>query len=240
MTAERQENLVRGQSETVFKVFGAIYDFITDHPLWYQQNVALMAHFGDRAAAPRVLDLGCGTGVGTLAVAERLPDRSTIVGVDLTPEMIARAQLYHQKRHPDLSHISFERADATQLRFDEATFDVAMANSFLYLVPDPQRVLREVRRVLAPGGRMVLMEPHAGGSIVRAAFYSATRPQVWLRHPLASLRMVAAMAAWRIFSGLAGRRSIEEQRRMIEAAGFSSVRFEPTLGGLGVHVIAER
>jgi ubiquinone/menaquinone biosynthesis C-methylase UbiE len=96
-------------------------------------------------APRRVLDLGTGTGAGALAIARRWPE-AEVVGVDLAEAMLAEAR---RKVPAELAgRISFERADASRLPFEDAAFDlVALAN----MIP----FFDELHRVLAPGGWVV-------------------------------------------------------------------------------------
>lgn len=234
-----QVNVVRGRSAALFHWFGPIYERLTDHELWRTQNLALMTHFPDRPLR-RVLDLGCGTGVGTLAVARQLPNTTQVIGLDLTPQMIKRAQAHQQAEQPGDPRVRFLVGDAARTGFLNGSVDVVMGNSFLYLLPDPAAVLREIHRILRPGGRLVLMEPHAEGSLFGAARAALGELPSWSGSWSSAAWLASAMIAWRTASGLAGRRTIEAQLEMLRAAGFSKVDSHPTLGGLGVHLVAER
>jgi SAM-dependent methyltransferase len=94
----------------------------------------------------RVLDLATGPGVVAAAAAER---GASVVGVDLSPVMIALAS----DGHP---HLPFREADAEDLPFDDATFDAVVCNFGLGHFPDPMRAVAECARVLVPGGRLAL------------------------------------------------------------------------------------
>jgi SAM-dependent methyltransferase len=89
----------------------------------------------------RVLDVGCGSGrlAATLAVQE-------VVCVDSSPAAVAAA---------GRRGLAAEVADAQELPFEDGSFDVVLCNHVLYHVPDQRRALRELRRVLRPGGRFV-------------------------------------------------------------------------------------
>ena len=100
-----------------------------------------------------VLDLACGTGIVTKIVAERLPGIGRIVGTDLNPAMIEVArQTMHDTRHA----VEWAVADVSNLPFGDGEFDVAFCQQGLQFFPDKPAALREIRRVLAPNGRLVL------------------------------------------------------------------------------------
>lgn len=233
-----KKRLIQSHSEQLFRVTGPIYDRLTDHELWRQQNVALIEHFP--AKVEQVLDLGCGTGVGTLAVAKALPAGTRVVGVDLTPTMIDRARAYLAQSELSADRVQFEAGDAGAMRFSDGAFHAVMANSFLYLVPEPARVLSEIHRVLSPGGRFVTMEPHRDGSLVGAAWQALTHPRGWIGKPASAAWLGAAMTSWRVVSGLAGRKPVEAQLQLLRETGFEKVYARPTLGGLGVHLVGEK
>ncbi len=238
-TAKRPEP--RASSAILGRLFGSklvagVYDWLTDHTLWQEQNVKLLEHLEfDGIAEPKLLDLGAGTGVGTLALARALEGRGQVIGLDFAAPMVALAN--KQAQAPNLR---FTQGDATDLtEFASGSLDAVVANSFLYLVPDALGALREARRVLRPGGRLVFMEPKEEASIFSAAKDAVKNSGELLKRPYAASRMVAAMLAWRTMSGLEGRRTEEQLRTLFSRGGFESVRFEPTLSGLGHYVIAE-
>ena len=141
-----------------------------------------------------------------------------------------------------MPNVSFAQADASAMpQQPTAHFDVVLANSFLYLVPRKDLVLRELHRVLKHGGRVVMMEPRADGSWKRAALRSVPHHLSTLStQASSSARLGASMTAWRVMSGAAGRMSTTQMRALFEGAGFVDVAFHDTLGGLGVHVVATK
>lgn len=218
------------------KLIAGVYDWLTDHTLWKEQNLGLLDHLElDALKDPKLLDLGAGTGVGTLALAQALKGRGEVTGLDFAAPMVELAN--KQARAPNLQ---FKQGDATNLTdFASGSLDAVVANSFLYLVPDALGALREARRVLRPGGRLVFMEPREEAGLIGAAQEAVKHSGELLKRPYAASRLVAAMVAWRTMSGLEGRRTEGQLRALFSQAGFERVRFEPTLGGLGHYVIAE-
>jgi SAM-dependent methyltransferase len=104
---------------------------------------------GGTAAVPplRLLDVGCGTG-GTL---ERLKPFGNVVGLDLEPLALAFCR--------ERGHRALVRASATRLPFGDGAFDVVVALDVLEHIPDHEAAAREIARVLAPGGFVIVTVP---------------------------------------------------------------------------------
>jgi ubiquinone/menaquinone biosynthesis C-methylase UbiE len=111
------------------------------------QNASLSALELDRD--DRVLDVGCGTGRASRAAAETA---GVVVGVDLSPEMIERAQEFAG----DAANVRFEVADIEQLPFDDAEFTAVVCSNAFHHFPAPAVAVKEMARVLTPGGRLVI------------------------------------------------------------------------------------
>jgi ubiquinone/menaquinone biosynthesis C-methylase UbiE len=106
----------------------------------------------DRPA--RILDVGCGTGVFATRLLGALP-RVEVYGVDLVPEMIQKGRS-RWRLHP--SHLFPVQGDSERLPFPTGSFDiVTCANSFHHY-PCQDRAVREMRRVLRPGGRLMIID----------------------------------------------------------------------------------
>jgi SAM-dependent methyltransferase len=106
------------------------------------------------APGEAVLDVACGTGLMAVAVARAVGQAGRVLGVDLADAMVQASR----QRAQDLGAVqaAFERMDAEQLRLPDAGFDLALCALGLMYVPDPDAALRELRRILRPGGRAVL------------------------------------------------------------------------------------
>jgi len=103
-----------------------------------------------------VLDLGCGAGLDSILAARSAGPRGRVLGVDFSPEMLARAR--RAAREAGAGGIGFLRADAEALPLRDGAADVALANGLLNLNPLRSEILREAARVLRPGGSLFLAE----------------------------------------------------------------------------------
>ena len=103
----------------------------------------------------RVLDVACGTGVIARLAAERVGTTGTVTGLDLNPGMLAVARSVT----PATSTIAWREASADAMPVPDRSFDVALCQLGLQFVPDKRAALRELRRVLVPGGRLLLNVP---------------------------------------------------------------------------------
>ena len=125
--------------------------------LWQAQLASAHAELLARAAlAPgeQVLDAACGTGLVAFGAARAVGPAGRVVGVDLSGAMVEAAR--RSARLRNVANVTFARMDAEALALPDASFDVALCALGLMYVPEPAAALRELRRVLRPGGRLVL------------------------------------------------------------------------------------
>lgn len=101
-----------------------------------------------------VLDAACGTGSIALDAARAVGSNGKVLGIDLSGQMVDAARKRGEKLH--LRQASFARMDAEALDIPDASFDVALCALGLMYMPDPEKTVRELRRVLRPGGRLGL------------------------------------------------------------------------------------
>ena len=114
------------------------------------------ALLGSAALAPgeRVLDLACGTGLVTLPAARAVGPSGQVIGVDIAGRMV---DALRQRAAADgLLQVAAARMDAEQLALPDGSVDVVLCALGLMYLPDPEQALREIKRVLRPGGRTVL------------------------------------------------------------------------------------
>lgn len=115
----------------------------------------------------RVLDIGCGGGLDALVASALVGPTGEVVGVDMTPEMIERAQA--AAALVPAARVRFLEADAEDLPFADGSFDVALSNGCLNLSARKGEMLAEAYRVLRPGGRLSLcdavLKPEKAGEV---------------------------------------------------------------------------
>ncbi len=103
----------------------------------------------------RVLDVACGTGVVARLASQQVGDTGTVVGLDVNPGMLAVAR----SATPPGLPVEWHEASAEAMLLPDASFDVVLCQMGLQFMPDKPAALREMRRVLAHGGRLVLNVP---------------------------------------------------------------------------------
>jgi SAM-dependent methyltransferase len=103
-----------------------------------------------------VLDVGCGAGVDTLIAATTVGPKGWVVGIDIIPEMLRRAEENLNKTI--LANVTFQEASGEEIPFPEAGFDVVISNGVFNLIPDKLKALKEVFRVLKPSGRLMIAD----------------------------------------------------------------------------------
>ena len=103
----------------------------------------------------RVLDIGTGTGVVALEAAKAVGDRGKCIGIDLSEKMLSSARA-NARRANLVEQVEFKVMDAESLQFEPATFDVIVSLFALLHFPNPAIALKEMFRVLKPGGTLIV------------------------------------------------------------------------------------
>jgi ubiquinone/menaquinone biosynthesis C-methylase UbiE len=102
----------------------------------------------------RVLDVACGTGSVAFGAAPAVGPRGRVLGVDVSGQMVEAAR--QRAEELAMPNVGFARMDGEKLDLPDACFDVALCALGLMYMPDPAQAVREMRRILRPGGRMVV------------------------------------------------------------------------------------
>jgi SAM-dependent methyltransferase len=154
-------------------------------------------------AGETVLDLGSGAGFDCFLAADAVGATGRAIGVDMTPEMLAKARVNAQKS--GRTNVEFRLGEIEHLPVADDSIDVIISNCVINLSPEKDRVFREAHRVLRPGGRLAISDVVA----------SATLPEN-IRGDLA------------LYSGcVSGASTIDELESMMRAAGFDEIMIQP-------------
>lgn len=111
---------------------------------------------GELQAGEYVVDVGSGAGVDSLIAGRMVGEKGNVVGVDMTPAMLQKAQAAADAS--DLTNVSFREGYGEALPVDDTWADVIISNGVLNLFPDKAAALKEMARVLKPGGRLQIAD----------------------------------------------------------------------------------
>lgn len=126
----------------------------------YLRALWTLMPFADTAPFPAILDVGCGTGINLLEMARVLGPCRKLTGVDISPGMLEVAK---KKAAAAGVPATFMVGDAEALEVPDGAFDIVVCNSAYHWFPDRARAIRELARVLRPGGQLLLATLAAPG-----------------------------------------------------------------------------
>ncbi len=150
-----------------------------------------------------VLDLGAGAGFDCFLAVRAVGPAGLVIGVDMTPEMVAKAR--ENARKAGYINVDFRLGEIEHLPVADATVDVIISNCVINLSPDKPAVFRDAYRVLKPGGRLAVSDVVA----------TADLPQQW-RDDM------------ELLSGcISGAATVDELEAMLAEAGFSEIDIKP-------------
>ena len=126
----------------------------------YLRALWALLPYANVAPLPAILDVGCGTGINLMEMARVLGPCRKLVGVDLSPGMLDVAR---RKAASASIPATFVVGDAEALELPDSSFDLVVCNSAYHWVPDRARAIKEMSRVLRPGGQLMLTTLAAPG-----------------------------------------------------------------------------
>jgi arsenite methyltransferase len=150
-----------------------------------------------------VLDLGSGAGFDCFLAARQVGRAGRVIGVDMTPDMVAKARANAEKG--GYSNVEFRLGEIEALPVADASVDVIISNCVINLSPDKARVFREAYRVLRPGGRLAISDV-----VARTALPEELRRDLHLHSCC-----------------IGGASPVEEIETALAAAGFADIRIAP-------------
>src|SRR2546427_326470 len=175
--------LEKRQVERAYELYAPVYDFIFDW-IFAPGRVAAVKHL-DIQRGDSVLEVGIGTGLNL----PLYPPACRLTGIDLSAEMLDKA--VERVQTLAMPNVTLKVMDATSMDFADDEFDKAVATYTISAVPDPVAVLREMRRVVKPGGVLVTLNH----------FRSERRVMGWLEDLVAPL---CTRLGWKSNLALAG------------------------------------
>ena len=150
-----------------------------------------------------VLDLGSGGGLDCFLAAKQVGESGSVIGVDMTPEMLERARLAASRL--GFRNVEFRQGYLESLPVEAASVDVVISNCVINLSPDKPQVFREVFRTLRPGGRVAVSDIVTNGPLPEA--------------------LQKDMEAWG--ACVAGALDVSEYTTGLSEAGFTDVKVQP-------------
>jgi len=170
----------------------------------------------------RVLDVGCGVGQTTLELAERVGPSGSVLGIDISTPMLARAR--ERARAAGLANVRFENADAQTHAFTPESVDLVYSRFGVMFFADPTAAFANLLRALRPGGRLAFV------------CWQAMTENAWMRESLAAvLKHVAPPPpADPHAPGPFAFADAARVRGILERAGFRAVRHEAVPGQLSL------
>lgn len=150
-----------------------------------------------------VLDLGSGAGLDCFFAAKKVGDAGRVIGVDMTPEMVARARSSAEQM--GIGNVEFRQGYLEDLPVESNSVDVIISNCVINLSPDKSKVFAEAFRVLKPGGKLAVSDIVTDGPLPEAVKQS--------------------LSAWA--GCVAGAVEAEEYVGMMTAVGFTNVSVKP-------------
>ncbi len=141
--------------------------FSTAAPIADAGALRLIVEVAEAGPADTVLDVACGGGIVVCGFA---PYVKHATGIDMTPAMLERAR--HLAAEKGLANVSWREGDVTRLPYPDGAFTIVVTRFAVHHFPQPPAVFREMLRVCAPGGRVVVVDTYAAADPAKAATFN--------------------------------------------------------------------
>jgi ubiquinone/menaquinone biosynthesis C-methylase UbiE len=141
--------------------------FSTASPITDAGALQMIVNAASPAVDDTVLDVACGGGIVVCALA---PHVRYATGIDMTPAMIERARRLAAEK--GIVNVAWQEGDVSALPYPDAAFTIVVTRFAVHHFPDPSAVLREMVRVCAPGGRIVVVDTCASADPAKAAEFN--------------------------------------------------------------------
>lgn len=155
----------KGRARVFYRYLSRVYDRVNPY-IWTESMRDEALALLDLEPDMRVLDVGCGTGFATAGLLEHVDH---VYALDQSPEQLERAVGKFDTTGP----VSFTRGDAERLPYDTDAFDVVWSSGSIEYWPSPILALREFRRVLRPGGQVLVVGPNRPNNRILAGVADA-------------------------------------------------------------------
>lgn len=231
-TGRLEEPQVRAMFDRIARVYDRMNSVMTAglHHHWRRRAVDL----AQVTAGDRVVDVACGTGDLSLELARRVGSAGEVVGCDFSEQMLELARDKAAREQAIAAGVRFEWANALELPYETGRFAAATVGFGARNFSDLERGLSEMRRVVRPGGKVVVLEITTPTKPPLSTFY-----RLWFDRIVPSLGKVAGDSDAYTYLPSSVRRfpGPQELAATLERAGLTRIRYLLTAGGIiAIHV----